>query len=1360
MTESLPDEYREAEWKRVHERRANAFPEKQAAEDDTQRPDNLVGLSLSGGGLRSAMFNDGFLQGLSHSGLLRYVDFLCSVSGGGYIAAHLATRAKQESRDKSDGFHDDETSSQGTLARWMMGRCSKTGKVDSGRLNGVGRYLANRISIAPSFLWSVLLSALVIIGLAGFIATLLALFWRSFDDPMFRIMLHNVLDFRFGGELAIAFYPPLIVGVGWALATVFGWFRESPRQLTISRIGLTLFLVSLLVSVAVFLGNGKSNTSRTGDEIQLNHYAQWFAIIAGTIQVLVFVGRDRLFRSERDESQYWQKALQKVSTSGVVFFACFAMVHWMAREDISGYADQRGPYLVVGDVQSWPTLYHLEDQFEQYRAAPEAWAASHTTGVPDAPTLSVDYDIAKAPINYGDDWSQHQRVNVLVPLRDGVPTYTKSDPPSPVSAAEQARIGKDQVEPWSFWRRMAACSEAYLRTRFTPDDDVAKDYFEDVDKHDAQTIRHYHLIAHHRRNLHRAYLNTFNELLHHPDFPGFLEQYRSKDSSKADLAAVPILRQPLGGDDFDAKRKIAESSRSKLETYFEGVIQDRTVASTLIVPPHDQAVRWRWLLGWWTLFCIGVCLSVVRNQTITIYAYYRDRIARLFLSSTQSGSAAYDGSTPLHEFEPTRDGLPHPLYLAARMTPCVIQGSYHVRSRPFVFSPVYCGDGDHVDSIYETSKIQLPGVGRTPLTVSDAVTISGAAVTPLMTDTRALSIILSFFGDGLGQWLIRCKDADSRRASLVAAIRSTPVAGTFACAGLFASLFFGWYWFGITFSLFLIALLTAVAYFVGVNHWSGICQFLRSILQPIDITDTDSSRAERPRAYAANLAQTESMGHVADGGFYDYLGVTELFRRKCRLIIVSDAGANLGNNPLAPLARMCTTAASQYGVKILDLDHDAPIDFGRLAVDKSNSEEKVVHQPYIVARIRYEDGSTGLLVYCQMAITQSDPIDIQQIRHRFPSFPDEPTTNQFYTDDQVAAYRNLGHHIASRVCSELVRWDAREYTQFSDEDTRTQPMFDVIKDRVLTGYRLACHQEQSYSTEDLFSEAIWSTPATNADSFDRWIHDHLFLPKLEPYESLTEHWLRAYEANGDVRAHYRHAVLRDINPIEDQIGSECAKLWQRIRELRSQLDESHHEDVKDRELLSAHLAAVAVACHEVHQGRPKAIFQVGGRAKLISLVQTLRDNFLNLDDDCDEPQMLTRLYRPADEAELRTQLKSCMTEIIEMEKCTFQGSERVTTVSFAQCATMMWGQLVKEQELVDYDSSFGNVAQRISTKGREMAASSVRIDLEKGLRKRELDQVLNSLESGFCLTFLPAEMLRPAGETPAQSKRSGRIKAR
>ncbi|MGB6470343.1 MAG: hypothetical protein WBE88_05760, partial [Candidatus Acidiferrales bacterium] len=51
---------------------------------------NLVGVAFSGGGIRSATFNLGVLQGLAEMKLLQRVDYLSTVSGGGYIGGWLA----------------------------------------------------------------------------------------------------------------------------------------------------------------------------------------------------------------------------------------------------------------------------------------------------------------------------------------------------------------------------------------------------------------------------------------------------------------------------------------------------------------------------------------------------------------------------------------------------------------------------------------------------------------------------------------------------------------------------------------------------------------------------------------------------------------------------------------------------------------------------------------------------------------------------------------------------------------------------------------------------------------------------------------------------------------------------------------------------------------------------------------------------------------------------------------------------------------------------------------------------------------------------------------------------------------------
>jgi hypothetical protein len=48
-----------------------------------------IGLALSGGGIRSATFSLGVVQALAQRGLLRRIDYLSTVSGGGYIGAWL-----------------------------------------------------------------------------------------------------------------------------------------------------------------------------------------------------------------------------------------------------------------------------------------------------------------------------------------------------------------------------------------------------------------------------------------------------------------------------------------------------------------------------------------------------------------------------------------------------------------------------------------------------------------------------------------------------------------------------------------------------------------------------------------------------------------------------------------------------------------------------------------------------------------------------------------------------------------------------------------------------------------------------------------------------------------------------------------------------------------------------------------------------------------------------------------------------------------------------------------------------------------------------------------------------------------------
>ena len=68
-----------------------------AAVDDTDT--ELSALCLSGGGIRSATFALGVMQGLARFDLLRHFHYLSSVSGGGYIASWLSAWRHRVSDD-------------------------------------------------------------------------------------------------------------------------------------------------------------------------------------------------------------------------------------------------------------------------------------------------------------------------------------------------------------------------------------------------------------------------------------------------------------------------------------------------------------------------------------------------------------------------------------------------------------------------------------------------------------------------------------------------------------------------------------------------------------------------------------------------------------------------------------------------------------------------------------------------------------------------------------------------------------------------------------------------------------------------------------------------------------------------------------------------------------------------------------------------------------------------------------------------------------------------------------------------------------------------------------------------------------
>jgi hypothetical protein len=101
----MPDDHKAALAKAMrHELAGVPRSEPRPGTDLPQVQDDLalLGLAFSGGGIRSATFNLGVLQGLESLGLLKFVDYLSTVSGGGYIGSWYLACLKEGLRDEQD----------------------------------------------------------------------------------------------------------------------------------------------------------------------------------------------------------------------------------------------------------------------------------------------------------------------------------------------------------------------------------------------------------------------------------------------------------------------------------------------------------------------------------------------------------------------------------------------------------------------------------------------------------------------------------------------------------------------------------------------------------------------------------------------------------------------------------------------------------------------------------------------------------------------------------------------------------------------------------------------------------------------------------------------------------------------------------------------------------------------------------------------------------------------------------------------------------------------------------------------------------------------------------------------------------
>lgn len=195
--------------------------------------------------------------------------------------------------------------------------------------------------------------------------------------------------------------------------------------------------------------------------------------------------------------------------------------------------------------------------------------------------------------------------------------------------------------------------------------------------------------------------------------------------------------------------------------------------------------------------------------------------------------------------------------------------------------------------------------------------------------------------------------------------------------------------------------------------------------------------------FGLNTAESKYI-NLSDGGHIENLGVYELIRRQCRLIVAGDGEADPGLtfNGLAEVIRM------------------VQIDFG-IKIEVSGLDEiRRGEQHHAIGTIHYPNGRVGKLIYLKSSLLGDNNLKatlekenyitspyrddnllfddgayIAHYKAQHPAFPHESTGDQFFDEAQFECYRALGYSVAMTT---LQAWDRPRSILMDERDLRDQ----------------------------------------------------------------------------------------------------------------------------------------------------------------------------------------------------------------------------------------------------------------------------------------------------------------------------------
>lgn len=936
---------------------------------DAKKPlDDLVGVALSGGGIRSAAVCLGLLQALHKTGLIKFVDYLSTVSGGGY-AGSAYSAAVQSADDGLDTMFPSPPAS-GVDAVPAAGSDRGYPAVLRRIIYG-GEYLFRPWEAANKYLVGLFFNNLLLMSGLVVACTAIALVWRSLDYQAVRDALAIVyLDW----DAYVTFLPFCICLICWVAAWSLSYFRHGGEAPGLwAQRWLYLTVASFLIGVTLLLVNG---------ETTLGAYGVFFggstkATNTGTIGKWLLAAIAAALTPLLAPKRLLQMGLAPRGTRDRVVFATvltafcvgvpLAVIGIVGQENISRTRDDPNGNVRLRDIRNWPAFASLlghgtplnHDQLQELDLLAQSEKANQLLDAKQADRLAylnrrylasqvggLEQDL-KALYDAQDELDQYGLLSRLWfvggwPIAENpVSRLWRLDHDLDVKKQETLELFNKYVLPsWylpfaivnerhlivnadpGYWRAAAFIGLADPKILLSPAPPEGK-----TPTHPGPPI---------------ALPPAFD------DITGFLKKATGEEKiSDADLresiADARLSYQTVWRDGDSKGFNLALLEQLHPECFYA---PNRIYRFNVIA--GDQKARLWILIVSSALFLASLLVDL--NST-SLHRFYRNRLAYAYIGPFRPGGnpdiqlselRTTDRGAPYHILNATVD-LRHKTSLAQANEEYLGAEGDQPMEQIFIYSRHYCGcqaTGWARTEHYEQRRNQN-------VSLANAMALSGAAVSALMSKSATQRILMLALNLNLGQWVPNPKV--SRRHF-----------GAFP-----ASLVRDWY--------------------------------------------------RRPSVDGRFC-------FISDGGFTDNLGVFTLLRRRCRLIVAMDAGCD-GKHQFEDLGRIVRAARVHLGVRIVRQEANGrPVDMDTALLHLD--EKGLCKEHHLVAKILYPKDETGLglegwLVYMKSSLTGDESTDILGYRDKVADFPHETTVDQFYEPARMETYRQLGMHIGRTTLTKL-----------------------------------------------------------------------------------------------------------------------------------------------------------------------------------------------------------------------------------------------------------------------------------------------------------------------------------------------------